>query len=150
MPRLSFLFVSLSYLLYVYYDGFDGDVVVVFLNTVNRLERMRKTTSSLQTFNENNYQELAKLSRELERYAKLDKQMKHDLEEIFRRLRGIKRTLEQRYPQYIADATRAVEDNARAKGRSLNLDDDDDDEVVTQKPASHSEEEKNEGESEKQ
>lgn len=87
----------------------------------------------LRTFNDENGEELAKMGRELERYAKLDRQMKRDLEDIFRRLRTIKRTLEQQYPQHIAAATRAVEENARAKGRSL--DDDDEDKEEEEKGA---------------
>ena len=90
----------------------------------------------LRTFNDENGEELAKMGRELERYAKLDRQMKRDLEDIFRRLRTIKRTLEQQYPQHIAAATRAVEENARAKGRSL---DDDDEDKEEEKAAAETE-----------
>ena len=107
-------------------------VLLLFRLYAHRLERLRKSSTELRNFNDANAAEFAKLSRELERYAKMDRQMKRDLEEIFRRLRGIKRTLEQRYPQYIGDATRAVEENARAKGRSL--DDDDEEDYEEAKP----------------
>ena len=115
---------------------------------MNSIERMKKTTTELRTFNDKNAQELARIGRELERYTKLDRQMKHDLEEIFRRLRGIKRTLEQRYPQYIGDAAQAVEENARIKGRSLDLEDDEDEEP--KKVPAQTEEKKEEQTDEKQ
>ena len=107
--------------------------------SLNRLDKLRKSSTELRNFNDENAQELAKLSRELERYTKMDRQMKRDLEDIFRRLRGIKRTLEQRYPQYIGDATRAVEENARAKGRSL--DEDEDEEEIEEPKAKERKEE---------
>ena len=117
--------------------------VLIVLLLLYSIERLRKSSADLKAFNDKNAQDLARIGRELERYARLDRQMKHDLEEVFRRLRGIKRTLEQRYPQYIADATQAVEENARTKGRSLDLDDED--EEPKKQP-----EKKNEGEEPKQ
>jgi len=41
------------------------------------LEKLRKCSSDLRAFNDANGQELAKMGRELERYAKMDKQMKN-------------------------------------------------------------------------
>ena len=103
----------------------------------NRLEKLRGSTAKLRTFNDSSADDLARMGQELERSARVCVQMKRDLEDIFKRLRSIQRTLQQQYPQYAADAAKAVEENARAKGRSL---DDEDEEEAPKKEESKDEE----------
>ena len=93
----------------------------------DRIEKLQESAAKLRTFNDASAEEMARMGQVLERSARVCVQMRRDLEDIFKRLRNVQRVLQQHYPQYMDVAMKAVEENARAKGRSLDEDDEDGD-----------------------
>lgn len=95
----------------------QGDVQYLLEVQESTYTKLQSAEKVMEALNAHTAEELASVAAALERYTKLNRQMKGDLEDIFRRLRAIKHVLEQRYPQHAAAAAAAVAANAEARGR---------------------------------
>lgn len=74
----------------------DIDCTLKIQNEIK--EKLCQTTKTLTEFNEHSEKELCVIGAQLEEYTKMNKEMKKDLEDIFRRLRAMKMDLMKKYP----------------------------------------------------
>ena len=65
---------------------------------------MGQTISAITEFNEHSEKELSNIGAQLEEYTKMNKEMKKDLEDIFKRLRVLKVELMKKYPSEFRQA----------------------------------------------
>ena len=89
---------------------------------LNRLAKIASTNASLESYNKHVEETLIETGKKLEYYTRLNKSLQKDLEEIFRRLRAVKKSLDSTYPQFIEIAEQAVSKNAAEKGRATDVD----------------------------
>lgn len=66
--------------------------------------KLCQTTTTLTEFNERSEKELGEIGTQLEEYTRLNKEMKKDLEDIFKRLRAMKVDLLKKYPSEFRQA----------------------------------------------
>lgn len=67
-------------------------------------DKMGQTISAITEFNEHSEKELSNIGAQLEEYTKMNKEMKKDLEDIFKRLRVLKVELMKKYPSEFRQA----------------------------------------------
>lgn len=67
-------------------------------------DKLCQTTTTLSEFNERSEKELSEIGAQLEDYTRLNKEMKKDLEDIFKRLRVMKIDLMKKYPSEFRQA----------------------------------------------